>query len=201
VTTFGASGQLAQQIKAGAPFDLFLSANRAFARDLADAGFLDPETVRPYAVGTLVLVVARDPSTPVAGLGDLTRPEVKKVAIANPKTAPYGAAAKQALEKSGLWDKLQDRLVIADSVRQALQYVQTGNAEAGLVGRSISGVPEVKAIEVDSALYEPIEQNLGVIKASTKAELAAALAKFVTDPGGQDVFAKHGFKPPSAARP
>jgi molybdate transport system substrate-binding protein len=198
VATFGASGQLAEQVKAGAPFDLFLAANRAFARDLATEHYLDPDSVRPYAVGSLALVVSRDAGagTAVSGLADLAKPEVKKVAIANPKTAPYGFAARQALERAGLWDRIEPKVVIAESVRQALQYVQTGNAEAGLVGRAISDVPEVRSLDIDPALYDPIEQNLGVVARSPNAEAAKAFAAFLVGDEAQGVFAAHGFKRP-----
>ena len=101
--TFGASGQLAEQIKAGAPFDVFLAANQTFVEDLAAGGFVRPESVRAYARGTLVLVVHRDAAEAIRSLADLTKPEVKKIALANPAFAPYGAAGKQALERAGLW--------------------------------------------------------------------------------------------------
>jgi molybdate transport system substrate-binding protein len=198
VTTFGASGQLAEQVKAGAPFDLFLSANRAFARDLADERLLDPDSVRPYAVGALALVASRAAGAAglVIDLADLERPEVKKIAIANPRTAPYGAAARQALERAGLWETLRPKLVIAESVRQALQYVQTGNAEAGLVGRAISEVPEVSAVDVDPGLYDPIVQSLGVVGRSEFPKEAEAFARFLLGDDAAEVFASHGFKRP-----
>jgi molybdate transport system substrate-binding protein len=196
VPTFGASGQLAEQVRAGAPFDLFLAANRAFVRDLAAEGVIDPNSVRDYAVGSLVLVVPRDSGANISGFADLVRPEVKKVAIANPATAPYGAAAKQALQRAGLWDELASKLVIADSVRQALQYVQTGNAEAGLVGRAISGVPEVRSVVVDPLLYDPIVQGLGVVAKSPHRQEAEVFARFLLGDEARKVFEDYGFKRP-----
>ena len=97
--TFGASGHLAQQIKQGAPFDLFLAANRAFVDDLVAEGLIKPDSVRPYARGSLVLAVYRDAADDVHSLDDLTKSTVKKIALANPDTAPYGMAGKQALER------------------------------------------------------------------------------------------------------
>jgi molybdate transport system substrate-binding protein len=127
-----------------------------------------------------------DPMT----LADLARPEVKKVALANPDTAPYGAAAKPALQKAGLWDALgRDRKIAqSETVRQALQYVQTGNAEAGLVGRAIARVPEVRVVEVDPGLYDPIVQSLGIVAQTKQPEAAERFARFVLGGEGQAVL-------------
>jgi molybdate transport system substrate-binding protein len=195
-SVFGASGQLAQQIRQGAPFDVFLSANMAFIRDLTKEGLIESDTVGAYARGRLVLVVNRDVKATIEGLADLSRPEVKRVAIANPETAPYGLAARQALEKSGLWERLRPKLAEAESVRQALQYVQTGNAEAGLVAHSVAGVPEVRSTEVDPALHEPILQGLGVVARSDHGESARKFTRFLLGGEGREVLVSHGFEPP-----
>ncbi len=112
----GASGQLAEQIRQGAPFDVFLSANIAYVRKLASEGHITADSVRVYAQGRLVLVVSQESSVTVKGLADLARPEVKHISIANPDVAPYGLAARQALQKSGLWDGLKPKIVQAESV-------------------------------------------------------------------------------------
>jgi molybdate transport system substrate-binding protein len=192
----GASGQLAQQIRQGAPFDVFLSANMGFVRDLAKEDLIEPETVRTYARGRLVLVINRDSAVTVEGLADLARPQVKRVAIANPELAPYGLAARQALQKAGLWEGLKPKLVQAESVRQALQYVQTGNAEAGLVAHSVAGVPEIRPVEISAALYEPVLQGLGVVARSGHGESARQFTRFLLGPEGQQVLASFGFDPP-----
>ena len=113
---FGSSGQLAQQIKAGGPFDLFLSASRKFVDDLAKAGAIRPESVEPFTRGSLVLAVYDLGDPGIKGLADLAGPKIKAVAIANPETAPYGTAAKQALERAGLWEAVKPKIVIAESV-------------------------------------------------------------------------------------
>jgi molybdate transport system substrate-binding protein len=196
VPVFGASGQLARQIEGGAPFDVFLSANRDYVERLAAAKVIDRTTVRPYAVGTLVLVVGPATKQPVAGLADLARPEVKVVAIADPETAPYGAAARQALRKAGLWESLGPKLAVAGTVRQALQYVETGNAEVGLVSRSIAGVPGVRVIEIDPATYDPIVQALGVVARTSHRGAAEAFAGFLRSEAGRAVLRSHGFQLP-----
>jgi molybdate transport system substrate-binding protein len=168
----------------------------AFVRDLAGDGLIEPDTVRPYARGRLVLVVNRASGVTVEGLAALARPEVKRVIIANPGFAPYGRAARQVLERAGLWEGLKPKLVQAETVRQALQYVQTGSAEVGLVAHSVAGVPEVRPIGIDPALYEPILQGLGVVARSSRGDPARQFARFLLGGEGQKILASYGFDPP-----
>jgi molybdate transport system substrate-binding protein len=193
--TFQSSGLLAQQIKQGAPYDVFLAANEAFVRDLAGAKLIRPESVHSYARGSLLLAVYRDLGDRVGSLADLAKPEVKKIALANPETAPYGKAGKQALERAGLWEKLQPKIVIAESVRQALLYAQKGDAEAALVGRAIAKISEVRTVEIDPALYDPIVQALGIVADSSRQADAEAFVKFVLGDEGQSILKGFGFKP------
>jgi molybdate transport system substrate-binding protein len=195
IPTFGASGQLAEQIKAGAPFDLFLAANIRFVQDLASIGLIQPESLKPYAQGTLVLAVHRESKGAIETLADLKRPEVRKIALANPVTAPYGAAGKQALERARLWEDLKPKIVTADSVRQAYHYVQTGNTEAGLVSQSIVGVPEVRVIAVDPELYDPIIQGMGIVTRPGSRKVEAFHA-FILGPEGRKILSDYGLKPP-----
>ncbi len=194
--TFGASGQLAEQVKAGAPFDVFLSANRAFVEKLADGGDVRPVSVRPYAVGSLVLAVRGEAADAVQGLADLTGPAVRKVAIANPESAPYGRAGKQALERSGLWETVGPKVVQSETVRQALQFVETGNADAGLVGLASARTAKVRTVEVDRALYDPIVQALGVVTRTKRPDDAEAFARFVLGDAGQALLVEYGFSRP-----
>jgi molybdate transport system substrate-binding protein len=193
--SFGASGRLAEQIKAGAPFDVFLAANQAFVRDLAEGGFVKRESVHHYARGSLVLAVYHELGDQVRSLADLTKPELKKIALANPATAPYGKAGKQALERAGLWAQLEPKIVLADSVGQALLYAQKGDAEAALVGRAIASVPGVQVVEVDPQLYDPIVQALGIVAASSRTADAEQFARFVLGEDGQRILRESGFAP------
>jgi len=190
--TFDASGQLAEQIKAGAPFDLFLSANVKFVSDLAAAGLVEPASVQPYARGSLVLCLHRAAGDQVRGLADLSGPEIKRIAIANPEYAPYGVAARQALERAGLWSSLESKIVRANSVRQAMIYVQNGDAEAALVSHALVA-PEVRVIEVDAALYDPLIQALGIVAATKQRDRARALAQFILGGEGQAILRESGF--------
>jgi molybdate transport system substrate-binding protein len=196
IPTLNASALLAEQIRGGAPFDVFLSADRKLVEELAAEKVLVPESVHPYAWGSLALVVNIDANVSVESLADLTKPEVKKIAIGNPAIAPYGAAAKQALERAGVWDRLsaERKIVQAEKVSQALQYVQTGNCEVGLVGRAISDVPELKIVTIDHALYDPIIQSLAIVANSPHDKAAQQFTRFVLDNEGQAILAKYGFR-------
>jgi molybdate transport system substrate-binding protein len=199
--SFGASGRLAEQIKAGAPFDVFLAANQAFVRDLADQGFVKPESVHSYARGSLVLAVYHELGDQVRSLADLTKPELKKVALANPATAPYGKAGKQALERAGLWTRVEPKIVLADSVGQALLYARKGDAEAALVGRAIANVPGVQVVEVDPQLYDPIVQAVGIVAVSARTADAERFARFVLGEEGQRTLKEAGFAPAESIPP
>jgi molybdate transport system substrate-binding protein len=196
--TLDASGRLAEQIKAGAPFDLFLAANVKFVRDLADAGFIVPKSVQPFARGSLVLCLHQSVSDQVRNLRDLNRPEIKKLAIANPDYAPYGTAAQQALERAGLWSSLEPKIVRADSVRLAMVYAQNGDAEAALVSGSLADVPGVRVLEVDPALYDPVIQALGIVAATSQRDKAEAFAQFIVGQEGQKILREGGFEMPDA---
>jgi molybdate transport system substrate-binding protein len=195
VPTFGASGQLAEQIRQGAPFDVFLSANREFVDRLAKDGIIQPDSVRPYARGVLGLAVNKLSAVKVASLQDLTKDEVHKIAIANPETAPYGMAAKQALERTKLWDVLKPKIVPAESVRQALQFVQSGNAEVAFVGRAMADVKEVVSVALPIDSCDPIIQSLGVVTRSDHPDEARLFADFVLSSVGQGILRDLGFRP------
>ncbi len=196
VPVIGASGNLAAQIERGAPADVFFSANTGFVDRLITAGVLVPGTRTLYARGRLALAWPRA-GAKLRGLEDLARPEVKRVAIANPETAPYGMAAKQALIAKGLWEALQPKLVIGENVRQTLQYAQTGAVEAAIVAQSVVTVPEVASLPVDAALHAPIDQAAAVVARSAHARAAVDFLAYVTGEGWA-VMEKSGFARPAA---
>jgi molybdate transport system substrate-binding protein len=196
--SFGASGQLAEQIRQGAPFDVFLSADRKFVERLAGEGIIRADSVRPYARGSLVLATNAKADLKVNGLADLDGPGIKFIAIANPETAPYGLAAKQAIERAGLYDVLKPKLVPAGTVRQALQLVQSGNAEVGIVSRSIADVPGVRSVPLPLDASDPIVQYLGVVARSSRPEDASAFVGFLLSEDGQGMMRDLGFAKPPA---
>ena len=198
---FGSSGQLAAQVEAGAPFDLFLSANEKYVRTLESKGLVQ-RPVATYAIGRLVLAVNKDadPGGKVGGLPDVTRPEIKRIAIANPEVAPYGAAAVQALKSAGLWEQVEPKIVRAESVRQALQFVETGNAEVGLVSKATADVPGVRLLDVDPKLHDPIVQSLGVLRIQGDNDLVDRFVRFLLGEEGRSILEAHGFMLPDPSR-
>lgn len=195
---FGASGLLAEQVRQGAPFGLFLSASRDFMTPLAEAGVIRPGSVRSFAEGQLALVVSAELAAEVRSLDDLAGPGVHHLAIANPSHAPYGKAAKQAMERAGVWPAVEPKLVLAESVRQALQVVASGEAEAGVVAISLVTPPAagLRVRPVDPALYDPVAIVLGVVAGSPNEDEAEALAAFLMSVEGRAVLARFGFRPP-----
>ena len=190
---FGSSGQLAQQIKAGAPFDVFLSANRTYVDDLAKSGEIRPDSVATYTRGSLVMVVNNLYDPGIKTLADLADKKVTLISIANPDFAPYGVAAKQAIERAGLWETVKPKIVTAETVRQALQTVQTGNAEVGLVGRAISGGKGIRTIPLPPDVCDPILQGMGIIAETKQPEAAAKFAEFLIGETGQGMLKQFGF--------
>jgi molybdate transport system substrate-binding protein len=197
--TFGSSGQLADQIRNGAPFTVFLSANRKFVQALADEGHVVASTIAPYATGALALALNPPLDSEAPKLDELANDSrITRVAIANPDLAPYGAAARQALERSKAWEALEPKLVPVDSVDQVAQVVASGAAEAGFV--SLAGARDRKLAydAIDPKLYDPIVQYLGVSTEGAKDSDAKRFAAFVQSDETRAAFLKMGFgAPPS----
>ncbi len=197
VFNFGSSGLLAQQIKQGAPVDVFASANVAFVEDLEKSGLIIPGTKAVYATGRAALWSREDSAFFPQTIQDLARPEVRKIAIASPETAPYGTAAKQALQSAGLWDNLQPKLVMGENVRHAFQYARTGNVDVAIVSLSLameSGSHHWVLVPED--LHHPIDQALAVAKATHHEKEARRFAAFVDGREGRDILRKYGFTVP-----
>jgi len=187
----GASGMLARQIEYGAPYDVFLSANERFVRDLTSSGHLLPDSVTVYAEGRLGLW---SKSGAFKSLAELKDPRVKHIAMANPVHAPYGAAAKQALERQGLWQELQPRIVYGENVRQALELAESGNADAVITAWSL--VKDKSAILLPASLHAPIRQAGGIVAASGHPAEARRFLAFLTSPEGRKLLEAHGLFPP-----
>jgi molybdate transport system substrate-binding protein len=193
VFIFGSSGQLAQQIENGAPFDAFAAASIFYIEQLKEKGLIRPETQRLYAQGRIALVVNRAGGVQATRLEDLLQPSIRNIAIANPDHAPYGAAAREALESLGLWETVRPKLVYGENVRQALQFVQTGNAEAGIVALSVANVPDVTYTVIDDRLHKPLNQAMAVLVQTSHPSEASAFLDFVNSPQGRSVMKRYGF--------
>jgi molybdate transport system substrate-binding protein len=195
----GSSGNLMRQIVQGAPFQLFLSADETFVLQLAESGHVRDRGV-PYAVGRLGLFVPN--GSPLAADGSLADLRARlaagsltRFAIANPDTAPYGRAAREALMHQGLWAAIVPHLVIGENVAQAVQFAASGNAQGGLIPRSLGQSPAVAArgrfVPIPEAWHAPLRQRMALTRAA--GPVAAAFLAFLAGPEGRAIFVRRGF--------
>ena len=192
---YGSTGQFSQQIIAGAPVDLFASADRKNVDKVVAAGKCDGATAAQYGVGRLVLWVKTGAAP--TGLAGLTDPAFKRIAIANPDHAPYGMAARDALQKAGLWDSLQSRIVIGENIRATMQFAQTGNAEVAISALSLAlASKEGTYVEIPAAAHAVIDQTLVVCGKGAGVAGAKAFAAYVASTEGKAIMARFGFVAP-----
>ena len=196
--SYGSSGNFFSQIQNGAPFDVYFSADISYPQKLEAAGVTEPGTLRKYATGHLVIWVRNESSLDLSeGLRILSDPSVKKIAIANPAHAPYGRAAVAALKSEQLYDQIASRLVFGENISQTAQFVETGNADAGLIALSLAIAPAMKAkgryVEVPSAAYTAIEQACVVVRNSRQKDLAKRFLDFATGAEGKKILSRFGF--------
>lgn len=193
VFVFGSTGMLTRQLENGAPMDLFAAANVSYVEQLEQKGLIIPGTKAIYARGRITLWTPPDSNLRLDGIADLARPEVSRVAIANPDHAPYGLAARQALESAGVWERVQPKLVYADNIRQTMQYAETGNVEVAIVALSLSTESHGRWTLIPEELHQPIDQGLAIMKSTRNEPAARAFADFIRGPEGQAIMQKYGF--------
>ena len=197
--SFGASGNLTNQIRNGAPFDVFFSADEQYPQQLIGEGLAVKDTLYRYAVGRLVLWVPADSrlDLPTLGIKALLDPSVKKISIANPATAPYGRAAEAALRHFSIYDQVSSRLVLGENVSQAAQFVESGNAQAGLIALSHALAPAMKdtgrywVVPLDA--YPTLNQAGVVISKSKQQDAGRKFLEFLRSPEATSLLAKYGF--------
>jgi molybdate transport system substrate-binding protein len=204
--TYGSSGNFFAQIQNGAPFDLFFSADIGYPRKLEAAGLAEPGTLYNYALGRIVIWVRRDSSVDVyKGWHALLDPSVQKIAIANPKHAPYGRAAVAALQRAGIYDNVEGKLVFGENISQAAQFVASGNAQAGILALSLARAPAMRNQgrhwEIPSDAHPPIEQWVIVLKSSPSKNVAREFLEYVKTAPGRAVLERYGFEVPPASAP
>jgi molybdate transport system substrate-binding protein len=197
ILSFGGTADLAKQIENGAPFDVFAAADSAHVEALDQKGLLTPGTRALYARGSLVLWVPGGSSINIERLEDLNRKDVERIAIAKPDIAPYGQATVEALRALKIWDHVEPKVVYGMNVSQVKQFVASGNAEAGFLPRALVESGEGRYLEVNEELHKPIDQALGVIKASEKQDAARRFADFILSPDGQHILKEFGYRPPT----
>lgn len=196
---FGSTGHLAQQIEQGAPVDLFAAANVSFVEGLEKKNLVIPDTRALYAQGRLTLWTREDSPVKPERVEDLARPEFGKVAIANPEHAPYGAAAREALQTAGVWEAVSQKLVFGENISQTLQYAESGNVDAAVVALSLSTQSKGRWVLIPAELHKPLNQALAVIRGSKNEQEARRFAAFVNSEQGRAVMRKYGFVLPGEA--
>jgi molybdate transport system substrate-binding protein len=193
--SYGSSGNIATQIKEGSPGDVFASADVSYIDGLEKDGLILPDTKLDYAIGRIVLATSVRSSLTINGLADLAGPEFKHVSIANPDHAPYGRAAKEALTALGLWDTIEPKLVLGENASQAAQYVETGDADAGIIPLSlaIQNRDKIRYVLIDDKLHRPLRQAAAVLKQSKHADVARAFLDYLNGPEGRPIMREYGF--------
>lgn len=198
--TLGSSGNFHAQIKNGAPYEVFLSADLSYPNDLAASGHADARTLTRYAIGRVVLWTVNPAIDVSAGLAALAQPVVKRIAIANPEHAPYGRAAKTAIERAGLWNTVNAKIIYGENISQTAQFVQTGNAEAGLVALSLVLAPKMrgtgKYFLVPQEAHSPLEQGAILTTRGAANLLATRYIQYLRTPEARLIFERYGFSLP-----
>lgn len=196
---FGSTGQLAQQISAGAPVDVFAAANVDVIDQLDEEGLILTDTRALYARGRITLWTRSDSGLAITDPLQLTDPSIERIAIANPDHAPYGVAAREAMQSAGVWDAVQDKLVLGENISDTLRLAETGNVDVAIVALSLSLASDGGWTLIDDTLHTPIDQALAVIAATDHEAEARAFCGFVNGAQGREIMRRYGFVLPGEA--
>lgn len=196
---YGSSGKFYTQIQQGAPYDLYFSADIAFPRELAKSGFSFSEVI-PYAFGRIVLWSATMEANKMS-LDSLTSSKISHIAIANPKHAPYGKRAEEALRASRLWERVEPKLVYGENIAHTAQFVQTGNAQVGIIALSLALNPALANKGgywlIPDTLHAPLEQAFIITKRAQGNDLAKKFADYMRSSATRTIMTKYGFVLPN----
>ena len=201
--SYGSSGNFFSQIKNGAPYDMFFSADVSFPKKLEAAGLIEPGSLYEYATGKVVIWVPSKSKLDInQGLKVLLDPGIGKIAIANPVHAPYGAAAVAAMQHEGMYDQVKAKIIQGDNILQAAQFVESGNADVGLIALSLALAPPMKSaghfVEIPSADYPPVIQAVAILKSAKDKDTAEKFLKFLKEPSTVAIMQQYGFVPPGS---
>jgi molybdate transport system substrate-binding protein len=196
---YGSSGKFYTQIQQGAPYDLYFSADIAFPRELAKSGFSFSEVIQ-YAIGRIVLWSATMEANKMS-LDSLTSSKISHIAIANPKHAPYGKRAEEALRASRLWERVEPKLVYGENIAHTAQFVQTGNAQVGIIALSLALNPALANKGgywlIPDTLHAPLEQAFIITKRAQGNDLAKKFADYMRSSATRTIMTKYGFVLPN----
>lgn len=200
---FGSSGKLSTQIRQGAPFDLFFSADLSYAQALVDQG-LTAGGVRPYAAGRLVLWSTQEDASKLT-MADLDDERFRRIAIANPRHAPYGQRAAEALRASGVWEAIDPKLVYGENISQTAQFVRSGNAQIGMVALSLVLDPALQGIGgyalVPQSLHSPLEQGHVLLRRAAHKPIARRFLHYLEGAAARATLTRYGFVTGSPSAP
>ncbi|KKG12041.1 molybdate ABC transporter substrate-binding protein [Methanosarcina sp. 2.H.A.1B.4] len=196
---FAGSGNLRMQIEGGAPIDVFASADQNHMDILSGEELIENSSRKDFAQNSLVLIVPATSTLNITGLEDLTAPEVDKISIGNPDTAPVGKYAHFALTEAGLWNQLENRTILAEDVKQVLVYVERGEVDAGFVYMTDAKTAEPGTIKIIASVpvSTPVSYPIAVVSSSEHKEEAQEFLDFVAGEEGQEILEEYGFTPES----
>lgn len=197
ILNFGASDVLLQQIVKGAPADVFASADQKAMDKAVEEKAVKPESRVDFAANQIVLIVPTDSKANITALKDLTRDDVKRIAYGNPASVPVGRYTQGALQAAGLWDAVQAKSVLAQNVRQSLDYVSRGEVDAGFVFATDAAVmPDKVKVAVRVPSQTPVTYPIAVTARDTAAKEAKSFVAYVMSPAGQEILSRYGFQKP-----
>lgn len=199
--SLGSSGNFYSQIQNGAPFDLYFSADIGYPKKLEESGLTVPGSLYRYAVGRIVLWAGDTSPVDVSrGIDALRDPIIRKIAIANPKHAPYGRAAVAAMEHYNVYNLIKDKLILGENISQAAQFVESGSCDIGVIALSLALAPTMKSggryWEIPASAHPPIEQGAVILKSSTHQDAAKHFVQFIQAAKGQETMTRYGFTLP-----
>lgn len=197
--SFAASGTIAAQIVAGAPVDFFLSADRESVERLASRGLVTDAA--PYAAGTLALVACPGGAAAPAAVDRLAGPQFRRIGLANPALAPYGRAGREALERAGVWDAVQPKVILGENAGVVRQHCSTGNVDAAFLPRALVDGPAASVLALAEGSHAPMEHWFAIPGSSSRAGAARRFAAFLAGPAAREILARHGLAPPKKVGP
>jgi molybdate transport system substrate-binding protein len=199
--TYGSSGSMHAQLRQRAPFDLYLSADVEYPRDLVAQGIGSDRDLFTYALGRIVVWVPPQSTLAIEKEGLRALEGASRVAIANPRHAPYGKAAEEALRKAGAWTGVSKKIVLGENVAQAAQFVQSGAADAGIIAKSLALAPAMRRAgrfwEIPEHLYTPLTQGGLILPWAVSREAAVRVRDYLLSDTGRQLLAANGFALPA----
>ncbi len=196
VFNYGSSGQLVEQIRQGAPVDVYAAANVDYVDQLIAEGFTLPATRTIYAQGRITLWVRQDSPLQIDLVDDLAGPDIERIAIANPDYAPYGVAAVEALKSAGIWDTVSSKILLGKNIAQTLSYAQTGEVDVAIIALSLSMPSDGRWTLIPAELHTPLNQALVVLADTAHPIEAERFADYVTSAAGRAILGRYGFLSP-----